>query len=290
MKSIFSPPAPQLRQIDGYDHLRFWLDRSELPFPKSLLQPHCSRIDLRAQQPRYQCYRKLELTLYQPTIKCLQTLLEGVGHTVGIELVYAEVARDIVLSDSGGNADLHDAFLECAQVPRLRDTVRFRKGSAYYGKRPKNGRGHVLVIYSDKSSKLNNARPRQSAPPCVHVEWRAWGKSELAAIGIASLEDLIHFDHDRHWDASLNLYNMPSKTVLGKKLAALSNGKPDASNPAYLKRGNAFVENYSLHGKFILQNALRETPELARRLKTYTWNEWLSAYTGIEILPNTNHG
>jgi hypothetical protein len=101
---------------------------------------------------------------------------------------------------------------------------------------------------------------------------------------------LIRFDHDRHWDTHLKLFNMPTKTALGKKLAALSGGKHDASNPAYLKRGDEFLGRYSLHGKFVLQNALREVPELARRLKTYTWNEWLSAYTGIELQPNTYHG
>jgi hypothetical protein len=290
MKSYIQFTHPHLRQIDGFDHLRFWLDTPELPFAKSLLQPHCTRVDSRAQQQRYQCHRKLELSLFQPTTKCLEILLEGVGHSVGIELVYAEIARDIVLGNPCDNADLYDAFLECARVPRLRHLVKFRSGTAYFGNRPKNHRGHVIALYCDKQSKLNNARPRQSAPPCVHVEWRAWGKSELAALGIAGLEDLIRFDHDRHWDTHLKLFNMPTKTALGKKLAALSGGKHDASNPAYLKRGDEFLGRYSLHGKFVLQNALREVPELARRLKTYTWNEWLSAYTGIELQPNTYHG
>lgn len=271
--------TPSITQMDGFDRLTLWFDRSELPVSKSLLSAHCARIVLQAAQPKYHCNRKLKLSVFQPTAKFLQILLRGVDREVGVEIAYAEVARDIVLSDPHENEYLQAAFLASAQVVRLRQRVVFSGNTAYYGRRPPQERGHVLVLYADKPSKLNNARPHASAQRCVHVEWRASGKAALAAIGIASLEDVLNFDYDHHWNDCLKLHNLPSKTALGKKLAALCAGKANASEPAYLKRANQWLTKYTLNEQFVLQNALRDMPELARRLKRYTWNEWLDAYT-----------
>lgn len=270
-------PAPTFTQIDGFDRITMHLDRPEPPFPLELLKPHCTNVVAIASQPRYQANRKFLLELFQPTKKCLQVIRKGLGREVCLDITYTEVARDIVPADPDQVSEMLAAFLGCARMPSERDVVLSIAGKTWYYSRERKNGNH-LTLYGDKPSKINNAKPEFDAPLCLHVEWRASGKEALSNIGIMALDDLINFDFDGHWDNHLKLYDQPSKTLLGRKLARIEGGKTDASNPAYLKRANAFLGRHSKHDIFILQNALNSMPELARRLKLLTWQEWIDAY------------
>lgn len=301
MKHIKSNSTVQL--INGFDVLTLWLDRPELPLSARDLWPHCSSVDIECYQPKFQANRKLLVRLHQPTADCLKVLRSGIGREVGVAITYVEIARDVVLRPTFTVPELQAAFLGSARVPYQRDSVLEHKGTWYYGRRASNasgqddnheqpgaddamtavhdlkkkGRrlGHVLAVYADRPSKLNNAQPDETARPCLHIEWRASGKAALENLGIRALDDLMQFDFDRHWEVHLRLLSLPKKTALGRLLANASGGSPDSSNTAFLKRANRWIANYEINGQFILHNALRHERELARRLQPLSWDEWL---------------
>ena len=274
----FTDMAPAVSQTDGFDRITMHLDRPELPFSLNLLDAHCTKYAAIPSQLKYQANRKFVLELFQPTKKCLQVIRKGLGREVCVDITDAEIARDITPFDPDHLSELLAAFLGCARMPYERDVVLPVKAVVWYYSRGREDGNH-LVVYADKPSKINNAKPKSVAPLCLHVEWRSKGKEALSNIGIMALDDLIKFDFDGHWDNHLKLYDLPTKTLLGRKLAKLDDGKTDASNTAYLKRGNAFLSRHSKHDIFVLQNALNSMPELARRLKLTTWQEWLDAYS-----------
>lgn len=301
MKHIKSNPTVQL--IDGFDVLSLWLDRPELPFSERDLWPHCSGVDIECYQPKFQANRKLLVRLHQPTADCLKVLLSGIGREVGVAITYVEIARDVKSRPTFIVPELQTAFLESARVPYQRDTVVEHKGTWYYGRRASNAngqdddheqpnahdvttavqgpkmkgrrQGHVLAVYADKPSKLNNARPDDTEPPCLHIEWRASGKAALENLGIRALDDLMRFDFDHHWDARLRLLSLPTKTALGRLLANVNGGSPNSSDTAFLKRANRWIKIYEIKRQFVLHNALQHDRELARKLPPLSWDEWL---------------
>jgi hypothetical protein len=276
---VHHPIAPsEIAYDDGYDLIRLFLDRPELPFPVSKLQPHCYAVSQISSQPKYQSNRKLGIEIFQPTLKCLEVLREGLGQEVGVDIVYAEIGRDVIHDDQRIIKHLEAAFLECAEIPYFRDLVLPVEKTTWYFSRRKPI-GHVLAMYADKPSKLNNSRPNNYDPACLHIEWRTSGKKPLQSIGISSLDDLINFDFDRHWKDRLKLHDIPSRTKLGKLLAMVIGGMTDASATAHLKRANTWLNRHRKLEKFVLQNALTVNPEMAIKLPVMTWLEWLYAYT-----------
>ena len=288
--------------VDGFDILCLWMDRPELPFAEQLLLPHCAKGDIKCIQPKFQANRKLLVCLHQPTTACLKVLRAGIGREVGVAITYVEIARDILVRPSFAVSQLQDQFLASARVPYQRDSVVEHKGTWYYGRRTsknsqeqvpastsaddapatvaeqkEKGRrqGHVLAVYADNPSKLNNARPDETAPPCLHIEWRASGKAALEHLGVRALDDLLRFDFDRHWDARLRLHSQPTKTALGRLLAKVNGGSAQSSSTAFLKRANRWIANYEMKGQFVLHNALQHNRELASRLQRLSWNDWL---------------
>ena len=259
---------------DGFDHLRFWFDRSELPFDIDLLKPHCGSVPIVTErQPKFHANRKLSLSLFQPTQNCLILLRELVGREMVVDVTYAEVARDILVRNATAAASLMDAFLAAVFIPYSHHTFTRYQDTWYEG--PPTKKGSRMVLYPDRPSKINNARPSDDDDPDFHFEWRASGKDALAQIGIASIDDLIMFDHDRHWAERIRLYDIANKTELGRKLAKCMGGKANASNPAYLKRGNKWIADHTEDGKFVLHNAVKSTPDLQSLLTTISWDQWL---------------
>lgn len=274
MKPRRSPPLlyGRYRCIEGFDRAHFWLNQALSLSHFKALDAHCGSYAVRATQPRYQASRKCFLALHQPTPRCLEILRELLGSEVNAELTYAEVTRDLQLAQSV-STQLRQVFARAIQVPYQRALSVDHKGSRYWGIRSKAGssQGSVLTLYTDCPSKLHNARPPSDAPPCFHVEWRATGKAALAKLGLRSVDDLIDFDHEHHWDTSLNLFDMPRKTDLGRLLAACQGGRSDATDTAYRKRATRWIETYSQDGEFVLHNALKAVPKLALHLDRTDW-------------------
>lgn len=260
---------------DGLDHLIVWFDRSELPFDIDLLKPHCREPKVTRRQPEFHANRKLSLSLFQPTLECLILLRELIGREMVVDVTYAEVARDILVRDSTSATRLMDAFLAAVFIPYSHHTFTCYQDKDTWYCGPPTKKGSRVVLYPDRPSKINNARPSDDDDPDFHFEWRSSGKDALAQIGIASIDDLIMFDHDRHWAERIRLYDITNKTELGRKLAKCMGGKANASNPAYLKRGNKWIDDHTEDGKFVLHNALKSTPDLQSLLTTISWNQWL---------------
>lgn len=276
---INHPTAPsRIAYDDGFDIIRMFLDRPEPPFDIRELHPYCYAVSKKSGQPKYQTNRKLEIELFQPTRECLELLRDRLCQEVGVDITYVEIGRDVIHPIRSIIEKLESAFLACAHFPYCRDIVMpVEKITWYYARRKPIG--HAPVMYADKPSKLNNSRPDKSDPACLHIEWRASGKKPLQSIGISSLDDLINFDFNRHWNDRLKLHDTPSKTKLVKLLAKTLDGKSDATDTAHLKRANAWLRKHSKLDKFVLQNALSVNPEIALKLPLLTWKEWLYTYT-----------
>jgi hypothetical protein len=261
------------RPVFGLDRVTFWLDRpvSEAEFKE--LEEHCTCLTVMTEQPKFHANRKCKLELFQPTRKCLRLLRQILGAEINADPTYVELARDVTLPESI-RMELLSAFLGVVKVPNQRACFIKYEGTYYCGSRAENGGrdGSVLVVYIDCPSKINNARPDADAMECFHVELRLSGKAALAKYGIRSLDDLINFEHKQHWPTSLKFYVLPSKTELGRLLAACSGGSADVSDTAYLKRANRWLDKHSIDGQFIMHNALKATPRLERYLAKTDWN------------------
>ncbi len=199
---------------DGFDYLIFWFDRSELPFNIALLEPHCGDLKVTARQPEFHANRKLTLSLFQPTLKCLILLRELIGREMVVDVTYAEVARDILVRNATAATRLMDAFLAAVFIPYSHHTFRRYQETVTLYCGPPTKKGSRMVLYPDRPSKINNARPSDDDDPDFHFEWRASGKDALAQIGIASLDDLIMFDHDRHWAERIGSTTLQTKPSL----------------------------------------------------------------------------
>ena len=260
---------------DGFDHLIFWFDRSELPFDIDLLRPHCRDLKVNARQLEFHANCKLSLSLFQPTRKCLILLRDGIGREIGANVTYAEIARDVLVRDAVTAARLRDDFLGRVRIPYQRHPFLPYQDTGTWYCGPPTKKGSVTTLYCDRPSKINNVRPTDGDAPDFHLEWRAIGRDALAQAGIASLDDLILFEPDKFWAERIRLYEMPNKTELGRQLAKCMGGKTAASNPAYLKRGNKWIDDHTQDGSFVLHNALQSTPKLHSILPIISWNQWL---------------
>lgn len=256
----------------GVDRLTIWTDRTVSEAELEELREHCTDLKVKHGQPKFQANRKCKLELFQPTRKCLRLLRQIFGAEINADLTYVELARDVILPKRARSA-LRSVFLGAVKVPHQRAFFIQYEGTYYCGLRAGNDDrdGSVLTLYTDRSSKINDARPDADAVKCFHVELRLSGKAAVAKHGIRSLDDLIHFDHKQHWQRSLKFYVLPSKTELGRLLAACCGGRMDSSDTAYLKRANRWLAAHSLDGQFIMHNALKATPGLERHLAKTDW-------------------
>ena len=131
-------------------------------------------------------------------------------------------------------------------------------------------------MYAHRPSKLGNAQPSQSLPPCLHIDWRATGSASVAVLGIVSLDDLIQFDHHAFWDRHVRMFELPAKaTVLGRLLAKAAGADVDVSGTALRRRAARWIAKYSVDGKFVMHNALRATPKLIPMLNSVPFTVWL---------------
>lgn len=280
-------PRPAVRRVNprikpstvvhGNDRITVWLDRPELPIAQEYLAPHCAALTVTVQQMEFNSRWKLQLDIHQPTMEFFRLLSAAVGHDIAVLITYVEVACDIPAKNKKQARQWRNDFLAAARVRYQRHAVVRYLTIWYYGRRSNKGvrRGHVLALYADRPSKLNNAQPSADALPCLHVEWRASGSAALVQIGVVSLTDLIEFDHRSFWPKRLCMYQLPRKTDLGRLLAAASGADTAASGSALRKRAERWQERHTINGKFVLHNALLECPELKRRLPEVSFWEWL---------------
>jgi hypothetical protein len=265
--------------IFGYDRLELWLDRAELPLPIKRLKPHCTDIKPILEQMPQNARWKIKLVIYQPTLQCLEILYKALGHEVGHQLSYAELACDTRAVNKRHALKMRNVLLAAIFVPHQRSLVIRHKTTWYFGRRENKGvkRGHVFVMYADRPSKINNARPDPDAVPCLHAEWRATGKAALQNLGLVTLADLIAFDHPTFWSQRLRVCELPAKANLGRLLES-SHGKSTTVGVAALrKRARTWLQEHSIAGKFVLHNGLHASPNLKRRLSQPDLWPWMAS-------------
>lgn len=294
------PSIPTIRQalrwayapcfIFGYDRIELWLDRAELPIALASLKPHCTKVTPHLEQMTQNARWKLKLVILQPTIQFLEILYAALGHDVGHQLSYVELACDTRANNTRHALLMRNALLAALSVPHQRGCVLRVKTTWYYGRRESRGvkRGHVFVMYADRPSKLNNAQPASDATPCLHMEWRATGKAALQNLGLATLADLIAFEHHVFWSQRLRIHELPAKADLGRLLQSTHGKATTVGDAALRKRARAWLREHSINGKFVLHNALRDTRNLKRQLHQQDLWPWMAAmYKATRALSQT---
>lgn len=271
------------RTIYGVDRATIWLDVADPRLPLKRIAAHCGDVDLRVGQMPYNARWKSCIRLHQPDRRALKLLNEALGQTICAAVTYAEIAADVPCADAEQAQELQCRLLGALRVPYARDEVIIEQGTAYFDRRarPSNSRRepdrrapHVRVVYADKPTKLNNARPDDDSPPAVHLEWRASGAAALRRVGIGSVGDLAAFDHAAFWRDAVHLYELPGPTELGRLLAASAGTDQDVSGEALRRRAHRWRDAATIDGAFVLQNALRNRPGVANRLKRIQWDAW----------------
>ena len=265
-----------IQPIHGYDRVEIWLDRPELPVTQARLESECTSLAVSIEQMEQNPRWKVKLAFHQPTDECLKRLLSALGHDVAMLVTYVEIACDWVGVNSQQTKRWRNALLASVHVAYRRNLFLRYLTSWYCGPRSRAGvrRGHTFAVYADKPSKLHNARPVETDPPCLHIEWRASGSSAVASLSLISLEDLLGFDFDQFWENRLNAYALPKKTELGRLLAKASDVDIKVSDTAFYRRAQRWLERHSDKNRFVLHNGLHEKKKLARHLSTMSFWKW----------------
>lgn len=272
-------------KIFGFDRYTFWIDRPELSITQKRIKKHCTDFKAILGQMPYNANWKLQVELFQPTIKCLELFKAGLGSDVRALINYVEFACDVPVTTKKQAKWWQKNFIGSAKMMYQRQNVTRCEGTDYYGRRTdKNAskRSNVLAVYSDRPSKINNERPDENALHCLHVELRATGSAVLANHGVVSLEDLALFDHESFWNKNIRIYQLPNLTDLGRLLVKLSGSNKHISSTALRKKARKWMNDFrNDDGDFVMHNALLATPKLAEQLNTLTFNEWLDAMVSV---------
>lgn len=272
-------------KIFGFDLFKLWADRPELFITTKRIKKHCTDFKAILGQMPYNANWKLQVELFQPTIKCLELFKAELGSEVRTLITYVEFACDVPAATKEQAKWWQKNFIGSAKMMYQRQNVIRCKGTDYYGRRTDENsskRSNVLAVYSDRPSKINNERPDENALPCLHIEHRATGSAALVNHGVVSLEDLILFDHESFWNKNIRIYQLPNLTDLGRLLVKLSGSNKDISSTALRKKARKWMNDFrNDDGDFVMHNALLATPKLVIHLKTLPFNEWLDAMISV---------
>lgn len=156
-------------------------------------------------------YRKRTLTLHRLTPAVLQRLLDVAPDC---QLVGADFACDHIYETQEA-ATTMKSYLDgvMAKNNHGKQQIEFVKNTTYFCKKkaPVN-----LAVYADKPCRF-------SGRPCVHFEWRLWGKQSMQRNGISDFADLFSFDSQKLFDKFLRYYEMTEKTFM--RIGRVASGK-----------------------------------------------------------------
>lgn len=250
-------------RVLAFDRIRIGIDSPNLSGPVKRLRRECrGGMKIMLGHQRFNPVWKCQLDLLQPSTEALDALIDCLGHNTASQVCYAELALDIIVRTRGAARALQRQLAERLVMLNQRDLVHVEQGTIYYSRRTGESggkRGRVGVMYSDRRSKLASDFAGQ---PCVHIEIRLSGKAALASIGLASVSDLVGFDHRRFWSGAAALLELPST----KKDLGLLLGPADVSDSALRKRADKFRDSCSVGKQFFMHNAVRLHDGLFRAL------------------------
>lgn len=265
-----------LTKVHNYDRLTIWFDRTDLLLPLKRLRPHCAELNARVGQMRMNLRWKLKVEILQPKPSLYSLLGAAAGREISYVITAIEIACDFITETPEDAATMCARFLGSARVLHQRQPVLKDRDTFYFARRS-NGhgkRGDVLVVYADRLSKLAS---EHSGQPCFHVEWRVNGSAHISALGIVSIDDLEHFDHEQFWRERVRMYQLPGVTRIGEIL--YGRGHQQVSDEALRKRARTLRKNHTLDGNVVLQNAAQAHPTLCRSLRHTDLFAWADAQT-----------
>jgi hypothetical protein len=248
----------------GIDRLTFAIDHSEPPKGMEKLKKMCGdRVRFSVEAAPYQPHWKGQLDLLQPSADALRHVREMQAiYGYAIQLRYVELACDFITSNARRAQQVTSWLLEHACPLYSRSSVDIYEKTYYFHRRADvRGRktSRVLAVYADKRSKIASTF---KGSRCAHAEWRLWGPATLRGAGIASIDDLLTFDHAAYWEKYVRFVQLPSKSALGAWLSDSDN----VSRTTWHHRATEFKNDYTLGDAFVLQNALLDYPELENLL------------------------
>lgn len=176
---------------------------------KGALRQYCLKPMLRRRDGRILRYR---VDLTQPSQGLLLKLDERLCQS-HYRLTRVDTAYDFVVTHTRCLKELRAFFEQRAVVTYSKTTPNQYKATSYLsgpeeGKKPPR---ENIVIYENKSSIFNDA-------PNVHIERRRHDKLNVATAGIRTLRDLAHYDFNARIGEDLALYEVTSKSEIGKLL------------------------------------------------------------------------
>lgn len=275
-QTINSDVATQKKLAIGVDRLELHLTSVELGIAPAVFKSHCQDLKIEVGAMPFGKMYKAKLTILQPKPTIWSLLEAAVGRQIGVLLTYVELVIDFIKSNIRSAKKFKRRFLGAAHVLHQHGSVTQvvgREGATYYfatRSRPGGGkRGNVPVIYADKLSKLQSAH---KGSPCVHLEWRIQGSAELRKVGLVTIADLQQFDHVGFWQERIRMRILPSKTQIGAILAGRK--AKTLGDEALRKRSRVMLKKFTLGDAFILQNAIRMHPAIARKTSYTNIFEW----------------
>lgn len=266
MKSnhLIPPPHEAVAHAHGFDRIKIATDRAVLPEPIDKLNFLCAGgADFDVRNLKFNPAWKATLDLRQPAPEAISELRSGyLADQVGAMITYIEVAWDIIFKTQRQAREFQTWLLERLSLCYQRGAIHVFECTVYFSRRAgatSGKRGVVGVTYCDRPSKIVSPHFER---PCVHVEIRLTGSDVAARAGIASVSDLVHFDHAEFWKRAIRLHECPPPTRLGRLLGG--HDMPSVSGTALRKRAHKFVEGCSLDGQFFMHNARRANQRVAK--------------------------
>lgn len=255
---------PLIRErVRSFDRLTLRIDNASPDLPLKRILQSCKRISLAScKATTYHPVWQSELQIFQPRVDALKILSEAIGTRYRSELVYAELACDLIADSVTDAAHLQQYILQHLLVPSFGRKVAFDHETVYFNSRASSQgvrNAHSIVIYADKPSKLGSAS--KTKMDCCHIEYRL-APSKLATLaGLYCIHDCVDFDHQAFWTEHLRLFSF-QKSDLGSLL-----GDPSSSGTARRNRATTFLQDASHNGAPVLQNCLEELPSMRTILR-----------------------
>ncbi len=268
--------------VIGFDRIDFWIDRSDLPHALLSFVDRGLLVVISTNAMKYNARFKMKLSIPRVKRSTLKKIVAALGHEVAVSIVYVEVFFDVTVERLDVWSDIKSELLTSLKMRCQRQPATDYKSTWYFGRRrlSKTKSSHVVAIYDDKPRKaFADARQidsRKRARRCLHIEWRTTGSNNLARIGIRTFQDLLDFDHLAFWNRDARMYRRPPKITVGQALREIKGKTNEVSKSALRALANRWVHRYSCDGKFVMHNALLETPKLARKLKSVPFSAWWS--------------
>jgi hypothetical protein len=167
--------------------------------------------------------RKIEL--FQPSLRCLNDLVDPKIVGGDCAITYAEFAMDFITDDSRDLKNLVRFFN--SHLVRIPNKARpyhhdYEEKTAYFSPQKNKER---LLFYHDKLARTVDGKL------CLHIEYRMKGLSLLKGKDIYTIRDLMDFNHHQLWKQLLD-FRKVNLTELGRVCV-----EGDTSRQADHKRG-----------------------------------------------------